>query len=65
MCQLHNETKQNKTSEFGEENDLLQGQARRTVVHAQKTQIPDVFQESVRGGDHRMHDQHMNLLWTG
>lgn len=44
MCATHSEAKQTKISEFGAEEDLLQGQAREQVTHAQKTPGPSGFQ---------------------
>ena len=36
MCQVHSEAKQMETSTFGADKGLLQGQARKQVVHALK-----------------------------
>ena len=48
MCLMHSEAKNNTTtSEFGAEEGLLQGHARRLVDQALKTQTPpENFQQS-------------------
>ena len=47
MCPTHSEAKQTEMSEFGAEEDLLQGKQGEQAVHAQKDQLnsPVAFME--------------------
>ena len=43
---MHNEAKQNETSEFGAEKGLLQGYTRRMVAHAPNPKLPKGFSKA-------------------